>query len=240
MPYAGSAPLSAKLLHPPPSLATGEGDHAKHGGGGDPTRRRSARAPSTACRRSPSPAARVRKRHERRLGSLPHRRRLDVSPPPARRLRPAAAGSPHRHSARRSSIHCRSRRKPGCSGKCSVSGRMIASASCRWRHACSRSPCAWAVTASFDRPTTRSRWHSAWLGSGPPAGARSPAAFAYQLSCAPIVSATMEPFGLVTPLQEARFQSARNSPQSEVRSSRHARFELVEASAHRQFQVRHR
>ena len=45
-------PRSTAIL---PVARDGEGDHAKHGGGGDPTRRRSALAPSTAYRRSPSP-----------------------------------------------------------------------------------------------------------------------------------------------------------------------------------------
>ena len=53
----GAAPV------PPPSLATGEGDHAKHGGGGDAGAASGIR-PLHRLRRSPSPAPRVR--NERR------------------------------------------------------------------------------------------------------------------------------------------------------------------------------
>ena len=47
-----------RACDPPPSHATGEGDHAKHGGGGDP--KRGAWACPHRLRRSPSPASRVR------------------------------------------------------------------------------------------------------------------------------------------------------------------------------------
>ena len=48
--------LRAASLHrdPPPSLATGKGDHAQHGGGGNPHAPALGLAPSTAYRRSPS------------------------------------------------------------------------------------------------------------------------------------------------------------------------------------------